>query len=298
MSASIRPTVARTDSESVAESPSPSNRAALRAALHRDLESARHALGRIRGAFSFAPVTLESHAAARTVPSAPMVALLLHGMARERDVVLGPLLDRLEAFGARLASEQDVPAGPIEEGIALVDEYLAHLHDTDLRLLQAAGSDAATTESARLTLDKLASDFDNSRVRWVTVRVMLRGYELKLGYYRAMIGLTLTQECRAERAWHDFMEAYVRTSVPPTGAGSAPASHDTWRARPGFSRPLPGRRRPAPAEDRAPHRRTRAPPRPVPDPLLRFVPRRGPAVGPAAEPSSNPTALRRDSVTL
>jgi hypothetical protein len=227
MSASIGELAVHHPPESTDEGrPTPTSRSALREAIRRDLEAARRALGRFRGAFSVTPPASQVHDVTRTVPSDALVARFLHGLKREQEVVLGPLLDRLEAFGLRLTAEHDIPPQPIEEGIALVDQYLTHLHDSDLRLLAAAGSDASTTEAARLTLSKLAADYEHSRVRWATVRVMLRGYELKLGYYRAMIGLTLAQECRAERAWHDFAEAYARTSIPHA---FSPEVADIWR---------------------------------------------------------------------
>jgi len=183
-------------------------------ALHRDLEAARRALAHLRDAFSFESRGSGALKEPRTIPSGPLVARFVHGLQREREVVIGPLLDRLEALALRLTDDQDVPVEPIEEGLSLVERYLRQLHDSDLRLLQLAGADRTTTEAARLTLGKLGSDYEHAEVRWATVRVMLRGYELKLGYYRAMVGLTLAQECRSERAWHDFEEGYAQTSVP------------------------------------------------------------------------------------
>jgi hypothetical protein len=107
-----------------------------------------------------------------------------------------------------------------------VERYLRELHDTRLHLLQLAGVNPDHGESGRLALEQLGSDFEHARVRWATVRVTLRGYEEKLPGARAMLGLTLGQECRSERAWHQFEEQYAKGCVPST---FSPAVAETWR---------------------------------------------------------------------
>ncbi len=108
-----------------------------------------------------------------------------------------------------------------------MDRYLQELHDVHLHLLEMANVESGKQEAARLVLGQLLSDYEHARVRWATVRVMLRGYEAGVLGYRALLGLTLAQECRAERAWHDFEEGYVRSSIP--SAFSAKVA-EKWQA--------------------------------------------------------------------
>ncbi|MFY9717035.1 MAG: hypothetical protein WAK40_03765 [Thermoplasmata archaeon] len=196
----------------------------LSEAFHRDLAVALKALaglGRRLRHRSSVPTPTSGDG----VPSTELVARMEKGLSKEHELVLGPLLGRLEAFAEQLNRDRDVPGPTIEEGLALVDRYLLELHDVHLRLLERAGADPARGPSAALTLTQLASDHERARVRWATVRVMLRGYEGRISGYRALLGLTLAHECRAEEAWHDLEEEYVRTSVPPS---FAPALAERW----------------------------------------------------------------------
>ncbi|MCI4372032.1 MAG: hypothetical protein L3K02_00075 [Thermoplasmata archaeon] len=194
--------------------------------FRRDLEAARSALAgllqRLRP-FRRAPTV---HAPVGTVPSSDLVARLQLGLRKEHDLVLTPMLTRLDAFATRLNSGGDVPVPAIEEGLVLVDRYLHELHDVHLRLLQVAGADPEKGELAHLAFMQLGSDFEHARVRWATVRVMVRGYEEKLTASRAMLGLTLAQESRAERAWHDFEVEYARASIP---AQFSPKVAEIWQ---------------------------------------------------------------------
>jgi hypothetical protein len=186
----------------------------LSEAYHRDLERARQALAglgrRLHRTARLASRSGEAH----TIPSSELVARLQMSVKKEHDFVLWPLLDRLDAFATRLMREEDVPFEIIEEGLALMNRYLGELHDVHLHLLQIAEIDPKKGEASRLAFGQLVSDFEQARVRWATVLVMLRGYEAGVAGYRALLGLTLAQECRSERAWHDFEEDYVRSSVP------------------------------------------------------------------------------------
>ncbi len=193
--------------------------------FHRDLEAARKALGGLLQRLRIIHRQPTQHAIVGTVPSADLVARFQLQVKKEHDLVLAPLLDRLDAFAIVLIHGGDLPAPVLEEGLVLVDRYLHELHDVHLRLLEMAGADASKGEPARLAFQLLASDFEHARVRWATVRVMVRGYEEKTPYSRAMLGLTLAQECRAERAWHDFEEGYVRASLPST---LTPKVAETW----------------------------------------------------------------------
>ncbi|MGB6501598.1 MAG: hypothetical protein WBG19_09435 [Thermoplasmata archaeon] len=198
----------------------------LGSAFHRDLEAARHALANLAHRLRRVRRTTTRSDAERGVTSAELVARLALGLAKEHDYVLIPLLSRLDDFAKTLTSDRDVATGAIEEGLALVDRYLHELHDTHLRLLELAGADPSIGPPAVMTLTQLASDYERARVRWATVRVMLRGYEGGAGGYRALLGLTLAYECRAEKAWHDLEEEYVRTSLPPKFPA---AVADHWR---------------------------------------------------------------------
>ncbi|HTP54299.1 MAG TPA: hypothetical protein VML94_04970 [Thermoplasmata archaeon] len=197
----------------------------LSAAFHRDLAAAQQALAavgrRLRRSRRLGP----GEAVIGGVPSSDLVARMEKGLAKEHALVLGPLLARLEAFAALLNKDRDVPAKAIEEGLALIDRYLVEMHDVHLRLLERARADPARGPSAALTLLQLTSDHERARVRWATVRVMLRGYEGRVSGYRALLGLTLADECQAELAWHDLEEEYVRTSLPPA---FPPAVADLW----------------------------------------------------------------------
>jgi hypothetical protein len=192
----------------------------------RDLENARKSLsgllGRVRRIRKEAAISK----ATRTVPSAELVTRLRGGLRKEHDYVLEPLLERLDAFATALNRGGDIPIPVIEEGLALVDRYLLELHDAHLRLLQITGVDPDKGAAGLLAFQQLASDNEHARVRWATVRVMLRGYEEKITGYRVMFAITLSQECRSERAWHDFEEEYVRTSVP---AAFTPRVAETWQ---------------------------------------------------------------------
>jgi hypothetical protein len=188
----------------------------LSEAFRRDLEKARRLLDTLLRRLHRWHRAAPPRAPTDSVPSAELVARFQMGLKKEHDLVLAPLLVRLEDFGTRLTNNEAVPAETIEEGLALVDRYLNELHDVHLRLLEMADVDPAKGAAALLPLQLLSSDYDHARVRWATVRVMLRGYEEKIRGYGALLGLTLTQESRAERAWHDFEEQYVRAHVPPT----------------------------------------------------------------------------------
>jgi hypothetical protein len=196
------------------EVPRESSEGALSEAFRRDLEAARQALDRLferlrrwrRG-----PLAPRTEA---TASSAELVGRLQQGVLKEHDLVLAPLLDRLEAIGTRLTRGESVPPAPIEAGLALVDRYLTELHDVILRLLELADIDPAQGPTALLPLQQLGSDYEHGRVRWATVRVMLRGYEEGIRGYGVLLGLTLTQESRAERAWNDFQSRYVQSHIP------------------------------------------------------------------------------------
>jgi hypothetical protein len=187
----------------------------LSEAFQRDLDAARRALDRLverlrrwlRGPLTERP--------GGTVASTELVGRLQQGVLKEHDLVLAPLLDRLDAIGTRLIRGETIPLPPIEEGLALVDRYLTELHDVILRLLELADIDPAQGPAALLPLQQLGSDYEHGRVRWATVRVMLRGYEEGIRGYGVLLGLTLTQESRAERAWNDFQSRYVQDHVPP-----------------------------------------------------------------------------------
>ncbi|MGA8543514.1 MAG: hypothetical protein WB947_08280 [Thermoplasmata archaeon] len=189
----------------------PPDESNLGESFHRDVQKARRALfGLSRKGRSSRRA---SPAAVPSISSADLVARMQAGLKKEHDFVLWPLLDRLESFSNRLARGQDVPITDLEQGLALVDRYLHELHDSHLRLLEMADVNPAKGEAARLALAQLASDYEHARVRWATVRLMMLGYKEKVAGYRSLFSLTLAQECRAERAWHDFEEKYVRTSV-------------------------------------------------------------------------------------
>jgi hypothetical protein len=196
-------------------------------AFRRDLQNARHTLARFMPRSRRARRITRSRAVTGTVPSSDLVARLSAGLKKEHDLVLWPLLDRLDAFASRLTRGENLPPEPIEEGLALIDRYLHELHDVTLGLLEIADVDPRGGAAAALTLAQLGSDYEQSRVRWATVRVMLRGHAQNVPGYRALLGITLTQECRAERAWHDFEEKYVRTSVP---SAFPPKVAETWQA--------------------------------------------------------------------
>jgi hypothetical protein len=193
--------------------------------FYRDLENARKALATLLQRMRHIRREPVAAATGRTVPSGDLVARLQLSLKKEHDLVLVPLLDRLDLFATRLNRGGDVPVPIFEEGLGLVDRYLHELHDVHLRMLENAGADPAKGEAGRLAFQQLASDYEHARVRWATVRVMLRGYEQKTLGARAMFGLTLAQECRAERAWHDFEEEYVRSSVP---TAIPPKVAETW----------------------------------------------------------------------
>ncbi|MGA8275091.1 MAG: hypothetical protein WB789_00115 [Thermoplasmata archaeon] len=201
--------------------------------FHRDLAAARKALAGLFQRLRHIRRQPTAHVAAATVPSADLVARLQLGLKKEHDLVLVPLLDRLDAFATILNSGGDIPTPVFEEGLALIDRYLHELHDVHLRLLENAGADPEKGEPARLAFQQLASDYEHARVRWATVRVMLRTYEEKIPGSRAMFALTLAQECRAEKAWHDFEEEYVRGSVPKS---FSPKVAETWRVELDHSR--------------------------------------------------------------
>jgi hypothetical protein len=195
-------------------------------AFRRDLAQARLALGHLFERLHRVRRAATVDARAGGVSSGELVARLQLGLRREHDLVLEPLLGRLDGLAALLNRGLDVPAAPIEGGLELIDRYLHELHDAHLHLLEIAGADPERGEPARLAFQQLASDLEHARVRWATVRVMLRGYEEKLPGARAMLGLTLAQECRAERAWHQFEELYVKGLVPPL---FPPRVADAWR---------------------------------------------------------------------
>ncbi|MGA8664293.1 MAG: hypothetical protein WB809_04395 [Thermoplasmata archaeon] len=184
--------------------------------FRQNLESARKALERGFGRFRTVRHKEKAAVVVPTQPSGDLVARLQEGLRKEREFILVPLLDRLDAFAGRLLANQPLPAEPLEEGLALVERYRQELHDAHLRLLERTYADAVQEPGARLAFQQLASDFDHARVRWATVRVMVAGYESKYAGYRGLLGLTLSQQCRAEKAWHEFEEEYVRTNLAVT----------------------------------------------------------------------------------
>jgi len=186
----------------------------LSEAFRRDFEKARRALDRLRHRLHEWRRPTPPKIPGEMVSSAELVGRLQYGLKREHDLVLSPLLVRLDAFGMRLINNETVPVGVLEEGLGLVDRYLTELHDAQLQLLHLADVDPTQGPAALLSLQQLISDYDHARVRWATVRVMLRGYEDKIRGYAALLGLTLTQESRAERAWHEFEDQYIRTHIP------------------------------------------------------------------------------------
>lgn len=198
----------------------------LSEALHRELENARRTFAKLVPRPRSRTRSVSSRAQVGTIASRDLVDRLRAGLKKEHDLVLWPLLDRLDAFAARLLRGEEVPSEPLEEGLDLVHRYLSELHDVHLNLLEIAGPDPRGGPAATLTLAQLASDYEQARVRWATVRVMLRGYTHKAPGYHALLGITLAQECRAERAWHDFEERYVQTSVPPA---FPPRVAATWK---------------------------------------------------------------------
>jgi hypothetical protein len=149
------------------------------------------------------------------VVSTALARRLEEGLGREHDRVLGPLLDRLEAFSAMLLDEKDIPVADIREGVDLVEQYLDQLHDSHIHLLQKTGVDPEGAKEARLALAQLVTDYEHARVRWKVVRVMLHGYERHIAGYGHLLGLALVQQSLSERAWHDFEREYVRTGLPP-----------------------------------------------------------------------------------
>jgi hypothetical protein len=193
--------------------------------FHRDVQRIRRTLiGMSRRGRRSRRAT--ASAAAATVVSSDLVARMQFGLKKEHDYVLEPLLARLESYSDRLMLGQDVPTAEIERGLALVDRYLRELHDGHLMLLDIADADPAKGDPARLALGQLVSDHDHARIRWATVRLMFRGYQAKVAGYRALFGLTLAQECRAERQWHEFEEKFVRTSV---ARRFTPQVAETWQ---------------------------------------------------------------------
>ncbi|HLM90526.1 MAG TPA: hypothetical protein VK424_00495 [Thermoplasmata archaeon] len=183
--------------------------------FRQNLEAARKALE--RGFGRFRPAHLKEKKAEAAVPKSPagdLVARLQEGLRKEREFILIPLLDRLDAFAGRLLAGKPLPAQPLEEGLALVERYRLQLHDAHLHLLEQTYAELPNDASSRLAYQQLTSDYDHARVRWVTVRVMVSGYESKYAGYRGLLGLTLSQQCRAEKAWHEFEEEYVRTNLP------------------------------------------------------------------------------------
>jgi hypothetical protein len=198
----------------------------LSEAFRRDFEKARQALDRLRHRLHEWRRTTPPKVPGERVSSAELVTRLQYGLKREHDLVLSPLLLRLDAFGMRLINNETVPPEALEEGLGLVDRYLTELHDAQLQLLHLADVDPAQGPAALLSLQQLISDYDHARVRWATVRVMLRGYEEKIRGYSALLGLTLTQESRAERAWHEFEAQYIRTHVPTT---FSPGVAEKWQ---------------------------------------------------------------------
>ena len=100
------------------------------------------------------------------MPSSDLVARLQAGLKKEHDLVLWPLLDRLDAFASRLSGGEDVPPEAIEEGLALVDRYLHELHDVHLGLLKLVEEDPTKGEAARLALNQLSADHEYAEVRW------------------------------------------------------------------------------------------------------------------------------------
>jgi hypothetical protein len=184
-------------------------------AFRKDVKAARRALAQLVGSPLHRRGRVAVPSEPRTVPSADLIARLRMGLEKEHEFVLVPLLDRLDHFARRLTDGKDVPPAVLEEGLSYVDRYLQELHDGHLGILRQAEADPAKGVAARLVLQTLLSDYDHARVRWATVRVMLRGYEQKILMYQVLLGLTLAQECRSERAWHEFEEEYVRTSIAP-----------------------------------------------------------------------------------
>jgi len=194
--------------------------------FHKEVEAARGVLAGLLQRLRRIRHEPAARKAPGSVSSTDLVARLHLGLQKEHEFLLTPLLGRLDAFATRLNRGADVPVPAIEEGLALVERYLHELHDSHLRLLEIAGADVEKGEPARLSFQLLASDYEHARVRWATVRVMMRGYEEKVLGARSMLGLTLAQECRAEQAWHDFEEEYVRASVPGL---FPPRVAETWR---------------------------------------------------------------------
>ena len=192
-----------------------------------ELDTARKALERGFGRVRHPRAKAGAAAPVGTVPSDDLVSRLREGLRKEREFVLTPLLDRLDGFARRLLDGKPVPAAWVEEGLELVERYRVELHDAHLRLFEITEVEVAIDPSARLTYDALIADFEHARVRWATVRVMVAGYESKYSGYRGLLGLTLSQQCRAEKAWHEFEEQYVRTSLPTM---FTPALAQTWQA--------------------------------------------------------------------
>ncbi|HXQ48947.1 MAG TPA: hypothetical protein VN842_04120 [Thermoplasmata archaeon] len=222
----------KTPKPSTAEPTEPTDTASAQAesgvseGFHRDVEAALGALASLLQRLRRIRRPPAARTASPTVSSAEMVARLQLGLKKEHDLVLAPLLGRLDAFATRLVRGADIPIPAIQEGLALVDRYLHELHDVHLRLLELSGPDPDKGEPALLAFQQLASDYEHARVRWATVRVMMRTYEEKVLGSRSMLGLTLAQECRAEQAWHDFEEEYARANVP---AKFLPKVAETWR---------------------------------------------------------------------
>ena len=193
----------------------------------RSFEAARKALergfGRLRPA---ARQKAKSAGVVGTVPSGELVARFQEGLRKEREFVLVPLMDRLDAIAGRLLLSHPMPAQPLEEGLVLVERYRQELHDPHLLMLERTYGDLTNDPGSQLAFQQLSSDYDHARVRWATVRVMVSGYESKYAGYRQLLGLTLSQQCRSEKAWHEFEEEYARTNIPSL---FTPALAEFWK---------------------------------------------------------------------
>src|SRR5208282_758037 len=162
--------------------------ASVSESFRQNLDAARKALE--RGFGRFRPAHHKEKTAAAAVPTTPagdLVARLQEGLRKEREFILIPLLDRLDAFAGRLLAGKPLPAQPLEEGLALVERYRLQLHDAHLHLLEQTYSELPNDAPSRLAYQQLTSDYDHARVRWVTVRVMVSGYESKYAGYRGLL---------------------------------------------------------------------------------------------------------------
>lgn len=94
---------------------------------------------------------------------------------REHEVVR-PLLERLVEVGERMKSGEDVPAGEIQGGLSLLDEYLHRVHATriDQDLLPEARPVAMTTCFEHL--DRIVHDHAASRERAERLRGLVAAY--------------------------------------------------------------------------------------------------------------------------